>query len=371
MNTTVKRTLAASLVLASLGGAGAYGWYWWQDGRFTAATDNAYVRGDITAIGPKVQGYVAAVLVDDNRIVKAGDVLLRIDDADFRAQVDRANAAVAQTGAAAENLERREELQLAVINQADAAVAAAEADLQLARRNLDRSSQLVGPGWTTKSSHDVALANAARATAGLANARSAAVAAREQLAVTQSEASQIAARRQEAEAAVRLAQIALVDTVIRAPVAGVVGNKRVQPGEYVRPGSMLMQIVPVEGVWVVANFKETQVHRMQIGQSAHLTVDGYPDVALTGRIDSFAPASGAAFSLLPPDNATGNFTKVVQRVPVKIRLEPRHPLIGRLVPGLSVEASVDLRTGPTAPKHLDGHGAIAPVASISSERRVP
>ena len=371
MNRIMKRTLAVGLVLASLGGTGAFAWEWWQNGRFTAATDNAYVRGDITAVGPKVPGYVAGVLVDDNRMVQAGDILLRIDDADFRAQVDRAEAAIAQTGAATENLERRKEMQLAVINQADAAVDAAKADLHLARRNFDRSSQLVGLGWTTRRDHDVTIAGAGRATAGLVHARAAAVAAREQLAVTESEASQITARRQEAEAAMRLAQIALTDTIIRAPVAGVVGNKHVQPGEYIRPGSMLLSIVPLEGVWVVANFKETQVHRMQVGQRAHITVDGYPDAALNGTIDSLAPASGAAFSLLPPDNATGNFTKVVQRVPVKIRLVPGHPLVGRLVPGLSVKASVDLRTSPVALKPLDGDHPVAPMASIYGERRMP
>ncbi len=371
MHRIVKRTLATGLVLTGLGGTGTYAWNWWRDGLATAMTDNAYVRGDITAVGPKVPGYVAGVLVDDNRMVRAGDILLRIDDADFRAQVDRANAAIAQTDAVAENLERRKELQLAVISQADAAVDAAEADFQLARRNLDRSSQLVGLGWTPRRDHDIAIAGAGRATAGLVHARAAAIAAREQLAVIESEALQITARRQEAEAAVRLAQIALADTVIRAPVTGIVGNKRVQPGEYVRPGAMLMSIVPVEGVWVVANFKETQIHRMQVGQRAHVMVDGYPGVALQGTIDRFAPASGAAFSLLPPDNATGNFTKVVQRVPVKIRLEPGHPLVGRLVPGLSVEASVDLRVGPVVPKSLDGDGSAVPVASIFGERRTP
>ncbi len=370
MNRIVKRILASTIVAASLGGAGAYGYSWWQDGRFTAATDNAYVRGDITAVGPKVPGYVAAVLVDDNRMVQAGDILLRIDDADFRAQVDRANAAVAQANAAAENLERRKELQVALINQADAATDAAEADLQLAQRNLERSEHLTPQGWTTKRDHDVATANAQRAKADLVRARAAAVAAREQLAVIESETSQIAARRQEAEAAVRLAEIALADTVIRSPVAGVVGNKRVQPGEYIRPGSMLMSVVPVEGVWVVANFKETQVERMRVGQTAQVTVDGYSDVALTGTIDSLAPASGSAFSLLPPDNATGNFTKVVQRVPVKIRLEPGHPLVGRLVPGLSVQANVDLRTGPVLPTLANGRGAGIPVASTYGGRRL-
>ena len=370
MRTIVKRALVVAGVAAGLSGAGFHAVRWWQHDRFLASTDNAYVRGDITAVGPKVPGYVAAVLVDDNRIVEAGEILLSIENADFQAQVDRANAAVAQAAAAAENLSRRKELQTALISQADAAVEAAQIDHQLALQNLERSQQLSAGGWTTKRNHAAAVADARRAAAGLVRARAAATAAQQQLAVTASESSQIAARREEAEAAARLAEIALADTVIRAPVGGIVGNKRVQPGEYVRPGSMLMSVVPVERVWVVANFKETQVGQMRVGQTAHVTVDGYPDVALTGSIDSLAPASGAAFSLLPPDNATGNFTKVVQRVPVKIRLEPGHPLVGRLVPGLSVTASVDLRTGKNLPTPLSGQQGDAPVASVPIERRI-
>ena len=154
------------------------------------------------------------------------------------------------------------------------------------------------------------------------------------------EANQIAARRKEAEASLRLAEIALADTVIRAPVAGIVGNKRLQSGEYVRPGAMLMSIVPVDDVWVVANFKETQLARMQVGQAARIVVDGYGGVEIKGIVDSLAPASGAAFSLLPPDNATGNFTKIVQRVPVKIDMvEMPKPL----TPGMMVEVEIDVR----------------------------
>jgi len=343
-----KRTTALAIV-AAIGAAGWGGWSWWDRARFRETTDNAYVRGDITAVGAKVSGYVADVLVSDNQIIQAGEIVARVDEADFLAQVDRAQAALSQADAAAEHLERRRRLQLALIREADAAVLSAKADVELAQRNLDRSGQLVVQGWTPQRAHDVATADSRRGAASLARVEAAAAAAREQLGVISAESAQIVARQKEAEANLRLAYIALADTVIRAPVAGVIGNKRVQPGEFIRPGAVLMSIVPVDGVWVVANFKETQVARMRVGQGARISVDGYSGATLSGTIDSLAPASGAAFSLLPPDNATGNFTKIVQRVPVKIRLASGHALVGRLVPGLSVEATIDLRSGDGRP----------------------
>ncbi|HET8728432.1 MAG TPA: HlyD family secretion protein [Alphaproteobacteria bacterium] len=358
MKRVTKRTIAAVALLAVLGPAAAYGWHWLKEGRYIEATDNAYVHGDITAIGPKVAGYVAEVLVDDNEVVEAGTVLFRIVDDDYHARVDRAQAAIAQADAAAENLARRKDFQRALIREADAAIDAARADIELADRELARAAELVGKGWTPRRNHDAAKADAERATAVLARTEAVAAAARAQLAVLDSEGQQIDARRQEARARLQLAEIALDDTVIRAPVSGVIGNRRLNAGEYVRPGAVLMSIVPVESVWVVANFKETQAADITVGQVAHVTVDGYPDVDLKGRVDSLAPASGAAFSLLPPDNATGNFVKIVQRVPVKIELPPDHPLVGRLVPGLSVGVTVDLRSGERGRSGTDaGYGA--------------
>lgn len=350
-----RKRLAIFAILATTGAASWGGWSWWDTSRHRETTDNAYVRGDITAIGAKVPGYIAAVLVEDNQIIELGTVIARIDESDYRAQVDRARAALNQAEAAAEHLERRRQLQLSLIREADAAVRAAQADADLTQRNLARSARLVTQGWTPERNHDVATADSKRASAAVARVEAAAAATRAQLAVIESEAGQITARRKEGEANLRLADIALADTVIRAPVSGVVGNKRVQPGEYVKPGAMLMSVVPVEDVWVVANFKETQVARMRVGQLARVTVDGYDGVEIEGAIDSLAPASGAAFSLLPPDNATGNFTKVVQRVPVKIRLKGDHPLVGRLVPGLSVAAAVDLRSNTGLPIARSGY----------------
>ena len=323
--------------------------YWWLQKVHVEKTDNAYVHGDITSIGPKVSGYVTSLAVDDNQVVQAGDVLARIDDVDFRAHVDRARAAVAMTAAAENNLLQRKSHQLAIITTAEANVRSAQADVDLTTRDLDRSDRLASNGWVSKSTKDVAEAAAARAEAAFASAQANATAARLQLAVIESEAAQITARRQEAQANLRLAEISLSETIIRAPVSGIVGNRHVRLGEYVRPGAVLMSIVPVKSVWVVANFKETQLENMSVGQKVEVKIDGYPHVKVEGSVDSLAPGSGASFSLLPPDNATGNFVKIVQRVPVKIALSPDHPLVGRLVPDLSAEVTVDVRRAERAP----------------------
>jgi membrane fusion protein (multidrug efflux system) len=321
-----------------------FGWAWWQRTAATISTDNAYVQGDITIIGPKISGYVAEVLVGDNQIVNKGDVLLRIADEDYRAKRSEAAAAVAQAEAGIEHLKRRKELQHVLIREAEAAVKMARADVILSERQLTRATRLVNTGATSGLSHDSATADAERARAALIQNEAAVMAARQQLAVLDSETDQVAARLVGAHAYLQLAEISLSETVIRAPVAGVVGNRRVRSGEYVRPGSNLLSIVPINSVWVVANFKETQVAGMELGQKVDIAVDGYPDISIEGKVDSLSPASGAAFSLLPPDNASGNFVKIVQRVPVKIKLRPNHALLGRLIPGMSVNVTVDTQT---------------------------
>lgn len=334
---------AASIAAAVV--AGHYAWTWWRTARDQQSTEDAYVRGDLTAVGPQVAGYVSSLRVRDNEQVGAGQVLLTIDDRDYRARVDHARATVAQARADATQLARRETLQLAVIREADAALRTARAEHDLARRDLERSSMLLADGFIAPSRHDIALTGAERAAAAVARAAAAAGAARDQLSVIRSEGAQIAAREAQAKSGLRLAQIALDNTVVRAPVSGVVGNRRVQAGEYVRPGTSLLAIVPLGGVWVEANFKETQLTRMAPGQRVRVTVDSFPGTVLHGTVDSLSPASGAAFSLLPPDNATGNFIRVVQRVPVKIRLDAHSALLGRLVPGLSAHVTVDVAHG--------------------------
>jgi membrane fusion protein (multidrug efflux system) len=231
MKPIARRAVIGVALLSLLGLTSWYGWIWWERRRSTEATDNAYVHADITAISPKVAGYVADVLVADNQVIKAGAILVRIADEDYRAQRDRAQAAVAEAEAAIMNLARRRDLQLATIREAEAAIDLSRADVELTRRDLGRSSQLVNQGWTPRSRHDEATANAERARANLERAEAATAAAREQLAVLDSEARQFEARLMEARANLRLAEIALAETVIRAPVTGVVGNRRVKIGE--------------------------------------------------------------------------------------------------------------------------------------------
>ncbi len=336
--------LIAALVPVVLAAAGVFGWDWWLNGRFMEKTDNAFVHADITAVSPKVGGYVSEVLVDDNVSVAAGDVLLRIEDSSFRAEVARARAELAEKQAALANLERRRALRTALIGEAEAAVRAAQANADRSRKELGRATALVDRGWASGRRHDDAVADERHAEAGVARARARLMAEQRRREVVDSERAEAEAEIERFEADLALAEIDLRHTVVNAPASGVVGNLRVERGEYVRPGARLAAVVPLAGVWIVANYKETQLTRMKPGQRATVEVDTFPGVVVRGRVDSMAPASGAQFSLLPPDNATGNYTKVVQRIPVKIALESGHVLEGRLRPGMSVVAEVDTRT---------------------------
>ena len=332
------------LLLAVLGGGGVFGWDWWLTGRFFEKTDNAFIHTDITAVSPKVGGYVSDVLVDDNALVNAGDVLLRIEDSSFRAQVARARAELAEKQAAVANLDQRRTLQGAIIREAEASVRSAEAISDRSGKELKRAGALMGRGWASERRHDNAVADERGAEAEVARATARLAAERQQLAVINSERAEVEAEIERSEAELTLAEINLRYTVVHAPASGVVGNLRVEQGEYVRPGARLAAVVPLQNVWIIANYKETQLTRMAAGQSVTVEVDAFPDLIVAGRVDSMAPASGAQFSLLPPDNATGNYTKVVQRIPVKIVLEPGHPLEGRLRPGMSVVTRVDTRS---------------------------
>ncbi len=338
------RVAIAVLVLSVVGALGAAGgWYWWTVGRYHETTDDAYVQGEITPISPKVAGYVRALAVEDNQPVQAGDVLLRIDDREFRLAVDEAEARVAETKAALANVEARMTLQSAMIEQAEAGVAAAEAEAERAAKELARAKNLLKNNVGTRRRYDDAVAARRKAEAGLKRARAQLREARQEVRVLESERKRLKAVLARSEAALALAKTRLADTVITAPVSGVIGNRAVRLGQYVRPGALLMAVVPLGKVWIEANYKETQLAQMRVGQPAEIAVDAFPGVRLRGRIESFSPASGAEFSLLPPENATGNFTKIVQRIPVKIALDADNPLAGRLRPGMSVEVTVNTR----------------------------
>ncbi|CAA7611509.1 Multidrug resistance efflux pump [Candidatus Terasakiella magnetica] len=341
----MKKSIAL-LVALSLISVGVWaGTRWAQDWRWIESTDDSYVDGDITAILPKVTGYVVELRAEDNRPVRKGDVLLRIDDRDYRARVDEARAALSARQAQLTQTDDKVAVQEAVITQSGASISAARADMVRAQADFERSKRLVKDDHVSRQRYDSTAADAARAQAGVAGSGAQLQGAKRQLAVLAAEHHAAEAQVEQAKAQLALAENDLEATVIRSPVDGVIGNRGVRDGQYVRPGQMLLAVVPLASVWVDANFKETQLHRMAVGQKAEITIDAFPGQTIEGRIDSFAPASGAKFSLLPPENATGNFTKVVQRIPVRIRLAPDHALAGRLRPGLSVVVRIDTRSG--------------------------
>jgi membrane fusion protein (multidrug efflux system) len=336
-----KVLITVAVVALALGSTGS--WHWWNVLRFRQSTDDAYIQSDVSVISPKIEGYIKKVRVADNQEVAEGAILFVIDDRDFKAKVAQAEAAVATEEAMIATYESRLKLQQAMIDQAAAGLKSTEADLSRAQQDYKRYSSLMTSDFASRQRFEQAEADARKAEAALAKSRAALAAEQHQLAVLRSLQREEEAKLQQARANLRLAEIDLDNTVIRAPISGIVGNRAGQVGQYVKPGTQLLSLVPLPQVYVTANFKETQLTRMRPGQIAEVLVDAYPDMTLEGRVESFAPASGAQFSLLPPDNATGNFTKIVQRVPVRIALPASGPLAGLLRPGLSVTVTVETR----------------------------
>jgi len=308
------------------------------------STDNAYLRGDVTSLAPKVAGYVMAVEVGDNQTVQAGDVLFRIDDRDYCARLAQAVANVEAAQARLTNVDAESQLQHALVRQAEAQRRSAVAEMNLAIKASDRRRELIRTSAVSQAQVDESDAARSRTEAGVAAASATVEAQQQRIAVLATQREAAVAAVAQAQAARDLAQIDLDSTVVRAPVGGVIGNRQVRIGRLVAAGAPLLDIVPVKDVWVVANFKETQIEHIRHGQRVRIRIDGYPNDRIEGVVDSFAPGSGSAFSLLPTDNATGNFVRVVQRVPVKIRFVG-HPLSGRLVPGLSARVEIDLGSG--------------------------
>jgi len=332
-----KRKIAGLLLCLGAIAAVAAGWANARYGRET--TDNAYVRGDLTSLAPKIAGYVTAVEVEDNQPVRVGDILFRIDDSDYRARLAQTVANVEAAQARVTNADAETKLQLALVRQAEAQKQAAIAELNLTTRALNRRRELIRSNAVSQAVLDESDAARSRAEASLSAASATVEAQQQRIAVLTTQREAAVAAVSQAQAMRDLAQIDLDSTIVRAPISGTVGNRQVRVGRLVAPGASLLDIVPVDDVWIVANFKETQLEQIRPGQRVRVTVDGYPHEVLQGVVDSFAPGSGSAFSLLPTDNATGNFVRVVQRVPVKIRLIG-NPLPGRLVPGLSARVEV-------------------------------
>jgi membrane fusion protein, multidrug efflux system len=332
--------------LAVLGTAGvivvlfATQWDRWVGLAVRQVTDDAYVRGDVTPLSAQVAGYVRRVPVDDFQQVKEGELLVEIDDEDYRARVAQAEADLLGAQAAIENLKTRKEAQHAQITEAQDAINATQADVERTRLEAERQRTLLATTFGTRQKVEQADAEAERFVATLARNKAELDAQRRQLAVLDTQELQLRADLKAKQAMLDLAKINLGYTRITAPVGGEVSERDVRVGQYVHAGSQVITVVPLDNVWVVANYKETQLTHVAIGQRAEIRIDTFPGVVVGAVVDSVAPASGAQFSLLPPDNATGNFTKVVQRIPVKLRIGRDNLLAGKLRPGMSVVATI-------------------------------
>jgi membrane fusion protein (multidrug efflux system) len=322
-------------------------WDWWVGSAVEQSTDDAYLQADMTPLAAKVPGYVRQVSVQDFQKVKIGGLLVEIVDDDYRAQLEQAQANVAAAQAAIENIEQQKLLQGALIKQAEATIQASEADLTRYHLEAERQQSLLKNRLAgTPQLVEQAVDNEQRTAATLDLNRAQLDQQRQQLNVLESQRKQATATLKAQQAARDLAQINLGYTRIIAPVDGMVGQRQVQAGQYVNVGTQVISVVPLPNVWVIANYKETQMTRVRIGQPARVTVDAFPGLVLHGHVDSWSPASGAQFSLLPPDNATGNFTKVVQRIPVKIVVDPDPAVDELLRPGMSVIATIDTSATP-------------------------
>jgi membrane fusion protein, multidrug efflux system len=342
-----KRLVIAAVVGAFLlVGAVGLGWYWYTIWRWLESTDDAYTQADNIAVVPKVSGYISQLLVTDNQRVKAGEVLLRIDPRDYQAAVDQAQSDVAAAEADIRSLNAQISQQQAAIDQAHADVASAEANLAFSKQEYARYQELAKTGAGTVQRAQQAEADLREKTATVKHNQAVLASAEKQIEVLWTQRAKAQATLLHDRAVLDQARLNLGYTVIKAPVDGAVGDRAARVGLYVQPGTQLMTIVPMRtGVYVVANFKETQIGRMFRGEAADITVDAFPGTHLRGTLDSLAPGSGQIFALLPPENATGNFTKIEQRVPVKILIDPTtNPALDRIRAGLSVEATVDTRT---------------------------
>ena len=337
---TVLLIIAAVLLLVLVG----WGIQWWTVGRFIEKTDDAYLQADSVTVAPKVSGYVAEVFVADNQAVAAGEPLIRLDSRQYQAMLEQASAAIAARKADIERGEAELLQQQANITQLRAQVVGARAAEAHAIDQVKRYEPLIATGAESGEKMDD-LRNAQNQASAVLAADIAAVQSGERVpATTRAQMDQARAQLLAAEASVRQSQLDLQDTTVRSTLAGHVGDRTVRVGQFVQPGTRLMTIVPVQDVYLTANFKETQIGLMRAGQPASIRVDALPGTEIHGTVISFSPGTGSQFALLPSQNATGNFTKIVQRVPVRIRLDQSPELRKVLIPGLSVVVHVDTRS---------------------------
>jgi membrane fusion protein (multidrug efflux system) len=342
---TLLRVAGALVGVLALAGALSYGHYWWVTGRHLVTTDDAYVAAKNATLSPKISGYVADVAVEDNARVNAGDVIVRIDDGDYRLAAQTAGDQIAIQQATIERLGRQVAAQQAAVNQAKAQLVSAKAGATRTELELKRQQDLATRQVNSRQSLEQAQANDDQANAAVQAAEAGIDSAVANVDVLNAQQEEARRTLRQLETALAKAERDLSFTVIRAPFHGVIGNRAVQVGDYVQPMQRLATLVPLDAVYIDANFKETQVSKLRPGQPVSVAVDAIPDRTIEGQVASFAPASGSVFSLLPPDNATGNFTKVVQRIPVRILVPVDVAEQAVLRPGMSVVVRVNTKPG--------------------------
>jgi membrane fusion protein (multidrug efflux system) len=335
--------LAGFALAIALGGTG-YGRYWWNVGRFIESTDDAYAGGNVTPVAPHVAGFVLEILVADNQHVSAGQLLIRLDDRDYRAALDHAQATADQRKATLAGLEAKYVLQQSMIRQAEADLNAKAAHATWAGQDAVRYRDLAATTFGTRQNAERASATNEEARSATTAAEAGLAAARQRLTVLDAQIAEARAGVAQAKADLETAQLNLGYTEISSPIDGYIGNRAAQVGAYVANGTYLLSIIPAQGLWVDANFKEDQLAGMRPGQPVTVVADVLPGKTFHGHVESLAPGTGAVFSVIPPENATGNFTKIVQRVPVRVALDDGAASVGELRPGLSTTVSVDTRS---------------------------
>jgi membrane fusion protein (multidrug efflux system) len=323
--------------------AGLYGDYWWNTGRFLVTTDDAYVDVHSAMISPKVSGYISDVPVNDNQPVKAGEVIARIDPRDYQTALDKARANVAAAQATIDTLTQQIAQQSLTVEQARQQVASDQAALVYSHQDFQRYTDLERTGYGTVQRAQQAQSDIVQKQAKLASDKTGVASAEKQISVLQAQLEQARAALAQQQANEHQAELNLSYTTITAPFDGTVGVRTLQVGQFVQPGTQLMAIVPLHAVYITANYMETQLTHVRAGQPVTINVDTFDGTVVHGHVESLAPASGQQFALLPPDNATGKFIKIVQRIPVKIALDENDPLAGQLRPGMSVEPTIDTR----------------------------
>jgi membrane fusion protein (multidrug efflux system) len=345
MPAQLKRRLFTFLLMVLLIAGGLFA-HWLFKGRFYESTDNAYVQGEITRVSSQLGARIDQVLVQDNQHVEKGQLLIKLEGDDFRLAVDRANAALATRQA--ERLQAQSKLtqQASLIAASEAQVASSQASLGRSQIDLTRAETLRKPGYVSEERVTTLSAESHIARSQVAKAQADAQSQRQQVNALTAEIKRLDAQIANAKTDLAQAELNLTRSEIHAPISGLIGQRAAREGQYVQAGAYLLSIVPDEDIWIQANFKETQIGHMQPGQEAELTFDAYSDTPIKARVDSLFAASGAQFSLLPPDNATGNFTKVVQRIPVKLTFAADNPLRGKIRPGMSVTAKVNIKDTP-------------------------